>query len=216
MLDEDFNPILSDFGLSQPVPFVLTPLNEAPFYQAPEALTGETITEKSDIYSWAIIVNSILTENLPWQENNSQKIPLFTFLKMVITEKKRPKLIQGEEYNIYKDLIERGWKEEPNERPTSQEIIETLMKEDALLPSVEPEKMKKYQQNVILFLENDTQFSITLFGKLESDILNLQKKNQEMEEQMNKIKKQLEEKHLLLNEMKKQLEGKSQEDKNNQ
>ena len=90
------------------------------------------------------------------------------------------------------------------------------MKEDALLPSVEPEKMKKYQQNVILFLENDPHFSITLFGKLESDILNLQKKNQEMEEQMNKIKKQLEEKHLLLNEMKKQLEGKSQEDKNNQ
>ena len=41
---------------------------------------------------------------------------------------------------IYQDLIQKGWDLDPAKRPSAQEIIEALMKEEAILPNVNPNK----------------------------------------------------------------------------
>ena len=100
----------------------------------------DNMDKKLDIYSWAIIINAILNEEIPWKNISNPSA-----LGERIRTGERPDLIKGKEYKIYRDLITRGWDQDPNQRPTAEKIVETLLKDEAMLPGVNKKEMREYQ-----------------------------------------------------------------------
>ena len=100
------------------------------------------------------------------------------------------------DFGFAKELIIKGWDHEPWKRPTAREIVEILMKKEALLPQVDERKMKEYEREV---LKNIPDFLITIIEKLEKlegefekqNILieNIQKQLRQFEENLQKDKK---------------------------
>ena len=99
-----------------------------PLYTAPEIITVEDSfnAEKSDIYSYSIIIFEVITALKPYQ--NITSIPKFY---MDVVKCLRPK-IPNSVPTQYKELMVQCWDKNPNKRPTFKEIIE-LFKTDVFL-----------------------------------------------------------------------------------
>ncbi len=72
-------------------------------------------TEKSDVYSFAIILFELLTREVPWQSKPKESLPY-----MVGEMKKRPEspklLVVEKELLEMKKLMEDCWRQEASER----------------------------------------------------------------------------------------------------
>ena len=186
LLDEDYNPFLCDFGFAKETlskgSLSQSEIFGTPLYIAPEIFLGKIhYSEKVDIYSWAIVINSILDEKMPWKELFEENPNVTPFIIQTnIVQGKRPTLIEGEEYKLYRELIERGWDENPTKRPSAKEIIEILMQKEAILPGVDENKIMKYEKEVLTKIP---EFLMTIFEKLE-------KQNQINEKLETELKKQ--------------------------
>src|SRR5581483_1302930 len=87
---------------------------------APEILRGKKYTQKSDIYSFGIIMNEIISIVPPF--NNE---PHDEHLALDICRGKRPK-IREETPEKLKELIQKCWDANPENRPTSLEVYYEL------------------------------------------------------------------------------------------
>src|ERR1043165_2473665 len=89
-------------------------------YMAPEILCGKEYTKKSDVYSFGIIMNEIISIVPPF--NNE---PHDEHLALDICRGKRPK-IREETPEFLKELIQKCWDANPENRPTSDEVWNKL------------------------------------------------------------------------------------------
>ena len=89
-------------------------------YMAPEILRGKEYTQKSDVYSLGIIMNEIISIVPPFND-----VPHDLHLALDICRGKRPKM-RVETPEILKELIQKCWDANPENRPTSEEVNETL------------------------------------------------------------------------------------------
>ena len=87
---------------------------------APEILRGKKYTQKSDVYSFGIIMNEIISIVPPFN-----KEPHDEHLALDICRGKRPK-IREETPESLKELIQKCWDANPENRPTSEEIYNEL------------------------------------------------------------------------------------------
>jgi len=141
LFDDEDNPKISDFGLSRQ----FHTLREANMcagtaaYIAPEIIRHEKATNKSDVYSFAIIFWELLTGNISWMRYNQGYNNLRTkknsphteyrqvIPKKIIFAKRRPKILS--EDKIYRELIELlndCWNQDRNLRPSSAQIVTRL------------------------------------------------------------------------------------------
>jgi serine/threonine protein kinase len=99
---------------------------------APEIISGDKYDQKVDIFSYGVLIYFILEQRLPWINKNSGTIF-------------KPK---QKECKVFSDLIYRCLSLIPEERPSSQEIADTL---NAVLAF----KAKKFDQviNIIAKVE---------------------------------------------------------------
>jgi hypothetical protein len=70
LLDEDGEPLVSDFGLARPAdvaPDALTPFAGTPAYMAPALLDGRPATTRSDVWALGVILFETLTGQRPFQ-----------------------------------------------------------------------------------------------------------------------------------------------------
>jgi serine/threonine protein kinase len=120
---------LSDFGSARYFELGLTQtsLPVTALYAAPELLNGEVGSEKSDVYSFALLAFELETGNPVF----NPKIPLIK-LVMDIQSDRRPALPSGM-HPVLKSIVERGWKADPAERPTMAEICTELSKVEWLV-----------------------------------------------------------------------------------
>ncbi|KAK8839971.1 hypothetical protein M9Y10_031688 [Tritrichomonas musculus] len=102
LLDESDHPKINHFLVMN------DSFNEDTKYLAPEVINGSNHTKSSDVYSFASLVFQILTNQEPIsQDNKHSPIPPSV-----------PK--------CYQDLIESCWSENPEERPTFNDIVNNL------------------------------------------------------------------------------------------
>jgi serine/threonine protein kinase len=118
---------ISDLGMCQPA-------NKQPIkeegtygvlpYMAPEVLRGHQYTKAADIYSFGIVMNEFLSEEIPFND-----IPHDEFLAIKICKGLRPK-ISKDLPKLLTDLIIRCWDAESKNRPTAKELYQILNKWD--------------------------------------------------------------------------------------
>ncbi|POG70327.1 uncharacterized protein OCT59_020095 [Rhizophagus irregularis] len=91
-------------------------------YMAPEVLRGHQYTKAADIYSFGIIMNELLSEEIPYGDISHDE-----FLAVKICKGQRPKIFEDVP-KLLADLIIRCWDAEIENRPTAKELYQILKK----------------------------------------------------------------------------------------
>lgn len=150
LLDDFLFPKLSDFGLSKSLD--KTNEKERPQKQigmigtasfiAPEILKENKYTKKSDVYAFGMTVFEIMTKEYPFDGTQDILIEY-----KVSVEGKRPE-IKKEVPNIYKELIQSCWNQDPDERPSFDSIIDDLKnKKEFITEKINENTFHSYIEN---------------------------------------------------------------------
>ncbi|EXX56704.1 Cdc15p [Rhizophagus irregularis DAOM 197198w] len=117
-------PYISDLGMCRPANIKQTVKEEGIYgvlpYMAPEVLRGQQYTKAADIYSFGMIMNEFLSEEIPFND-----IPHDEFLAIEICKGLRP-TISKDMPKLLADLIIKCWNAEIKNRPTIKELYQTL------------------------------------------------------------------------------------------
>ena len=88
-------------------------------YMAPELLKDNVFSEKSDVYSFAMVIWEIWDRGNPWGGLRTEQI-----ITQVLVERTRPKI--PEMPRDLRDLMVRAWAHDAAERPTFEELAAKL------------------------------------------------------------------------------------------
>ncbi|KAI4303134.1 hypothetical protein MLD38_038803 [Melastoma candidum] len=123
LVDKNWNVKVADFGLSRlkHETYLTTKTGKGtPQWMAPEVLRNEPSDEKSDVYSYGVILWELTTEKIPWDNLNSmQVIGAVGFMDQRLD-------IPSDVDPQWSSLIQSCWQSDPHNRPTFQEIMESL------------------------------------------------------------------------------------------
>ncbi|KAL9249546.1 putative serine/threonine-protein kinase SIS8 [Drosera capensis] len=123
LVDKNWTVKVADFGLShiKHETYLTTKTGkDTPQWMAPEVLRNEPSDEKSDIYSYGVILWELVTKKIPWENlNPMQVIGAVGFMNQRLD---LPKDIDPR----WAAIIESCWLSEPQSRPTFQELLEKL------------------------------------------------------------------------------------------
>ena len=99
-------------------------------WTAPEVLRKETISNKCDVFSYGIILQEILMEDEPYSANIPRIDPqeIINRVTKRFPVPYRPTVPDNTFTKDWTALAERCWEEDPNSRPTFNEILSALKK----------------------------------------------------------------------------------------
>ena len=129
LLDEYYNGnicYISDMGLCKEVSNIDNAVDETKIYGvmpyvAPEVLRGKPHTQAADIYSFGMIMYFAATGRQPFANCAHDE-----FLALDICKGTRPEINKLEAPKCYVDLMKKCWDSNPENRPTSTELYESL------------------------------------------------------------------------------------------
>ena len=124
LLDENMYPMISDFGLARELPKDLEALTQCvgtPLYMAPEILQGGIYGEPADVYAYGMLLYELVTTKTPFQGEGLNSYQL----SQSVLKGRRPQ-IDGGVAEEWKSLIEKCWDQEPEARPTMEEVVDML------------------------------------------------------------------------------------------
>ncbi|KAH0792965.1 TBC domain containing protein [Histomonas meleagridis] len=136
LLDENFHPYVDVLSISHHFSE-----NNQSVFDAPEILAKERISEKVDVYSYGVVIYSLLSGSIP--DKDSQFIRRILSSKIPIFDKSFPE--------IFKAIISKCLEKNPKSRPTFYELLYTI-KHGIVLPDTDPKKFESYQK---LFDDDD-------------------------------------------------------------
>jgi len=116
---------ISDLGMCQPAD-ISKDKKEGIYgvlpYVAPEVLRGSQYTQAADIYSFGIVMNELMSEEMPYNDISHDQI-----LTARICNGLRPN-ISEDTPKLLADLIRKCWDAKPENRPTAKELSRILDK----------------------------------------------------------------------------------------
>ncbi|PKA61467.1 Protein kinase and PP2C-like domain-containing protein [Apostasia shenzhenica] len=192
LLDKHLHPHLADFGLAtykkdlkqvsaenwrssgKPTGgFHIKNMVGTLIYMAPEVLRKDVHTEKSDVYSFAISINEVLTGVVPYTDLQAEA-QACTVLEMSYTEQQlttavvseglRPVLPQsrfGHPSSLLA-LIQKCWESDPVLRPSFDDIVEQLEK---IMTNVL--KTQRFQEDLNWFTQGELTSNSALDGRVD-------------------------------------------------
>ncbi|KAG8048968.1 hypothetical protein GUJ93_ZPchr0009g802 [Zizania palustris] len=123
LVDKNWTVKVADFGLSRlkHETFLTTKTGKGtPQWMAPEVLRSEPSDEKSDVYSYGVILWELVTQKIPWENlNTMQVIGAVGFMNHRLE-------IPSETDPQWTSLILSCWESDPQRRPSFQELLERL------------------------------------------------------------------------------------------
>ncbi|KAK8843100.1 hypothetical protein M9Y10_025291 [Tritrichomonas musculus] len=140
-LDEFLGPVISNFELAAEIdskePKIL--FGGTPSYAAPEIFSDLPYTPASDVYAFGMIVFEIISGEKPFKNAT-----LYSFVTSIISGLRPdfPKEIP----NVYQILISSCWDQDPESRPTFNEIADVLKNNRGFITDLIDEK--KYQEYI--------------------------------------------------------------------
>lgn len=143
LLDESLFPIIRGFNV-----LIKSDDNEidktikgSPEYMAPEILMSEKSTKAMDVYSFAMVVYELLTLKKPFEEINN---PNIIQVLQRVQQGKMPSLDDSIP-ECFRELIQRCWSLDPDERPTFNEIVRLLRTDpDFIIDGVDKDEFFDY------------------------------------------------------------------------
>ena len=120
LLDSDDFPKICDFGMSREVDngeTVLTGGIGTYRWMAPEVMDSRDYDEKADVYSYAVVLWELLTQNIPFQGLTEPQVAF-----NVLQKDARPLFPQNCPQKIMK-LIKKCWDKNPKNRPDFESIV---------------------------------------------------------------------------------------------
>jgi len=139
LLTREWRVKIADFGLSQlknkskgtvTDPKIAT--GGTPLYMPPEMFKLKPeITEKCDVYAFGVILWQLLTEKVPFEGKFTQTHQLVE----AVTRGERPAIPNNTPKKL-RELIEQCWHQNPEKRPTFQQILDSKIFDDIVLEAV--------------------------------------------------------------------------------
>ena len=116
-------------------------LKGTPSYLAPEIIEDYSYTKAGDVYSFGIIVFEILTTERAFSD--------LTFIQLLnaVVRGERP-TIDKTVPEVYRQLIERCWSQEPEKRPTFDQIVDELQHGEFISPMIDNDSYQEYIEYV--------------------------------------------------------------------
>ncbi|XP_074264835.1 uncharacterized protein LOC141587289 isoform X2 [Silene latifolia] len=132
LVDKNWNVKVGDFGLSKLKNATYLTAKSGggtPQWMAPEVLRNELSNEKSDIFSFGVILWELMTVSIPWSSLNSlQVVGVVGFMDRRLDI---PETIDPSISSIIKDC----WQSKPELRPSFQDIIQRMI---GIIKSLDP------------------------------------------------------------------------------
>ncbi|KAK1928650.1 putative serine/threonine-protein kinase [Phytophthora citrophthora] len=99
-------------------------------YMAPELLNSSVVAnEKTDVYSFGVLMNEVLHEEEPYSQNLRQFVGKGPFAAVLFAKDgNRPQIRDNKVTPALKRIIERCWSQKDRDRPTFSEVAQLLSK----------------------------------------------------------------------------------------
>lgn len=165
-LDEEFHPVLSDFGLSKICndDISITSRLGTPYFMAPELFYDESeenpITNKIDVYAFSITLLSMFTTN--YKFNGAQPRSINQLINNIAKGKRY--LIPPDVPKFYVDLINKCWDNNQSKRPSFKEILDMFeSSNEFMLEGADEKKVKDFINKVKISNDDDFEKSNNRF-----------------------------------------------------
>ncbi|KAK8890640.1 hypothetical protein M9Y10_035422 [Tritrichomonas musculus] len=135
-LDEYLCPKIADFGLSKitnefcsisELKSTADSFKGTPIYMAPETWRNHEYSFKTDVYAYSLILYEMLTSDQPFKNYT-----IFQLMIDIGRRGKRPEINKAIPESYLK-LIQSCWSEQPNDRPTFNDIVKQLKNDPGFL-----------------------------------------------------------------------------------
>ncbi|OMO79446.1 hypothetical protein CCACVL1_13675 [Corchorus capsularis] len=123
LVDKNWNVKVGDFGLSRfkNGTFLTTKSGRGtPQWMAPEVLRNEPSNEKSDVFSFGVILWELMTVSVPW--NNLNPLQIVGVVGFMDRRLELPESLDPRLASIIRDC----WQSDPGNRPSFEEIINRM------------------------------------------------------------------------------------------
>lgn len=136
LMTEDGHAKIADFGIARAVTESTSTYSGnvvgSVHYFSPEQAQGGAITPKSDIYSLGVVMYEMVTNRLPFTAENAVTIAM----KHIDEEPVPPRVIREEIPMMFEAVILRTMSKNPELRPTSLDLIQSLASVKATLGTI--------------------------------------------------------------------------------
>ena len=129
LLDRNLTVKLADFGNTRSLQLQMTKQKGTFQWMAPEVIKGSTYSESSDVFSFGIIMNELVTRVPPYHGTDKKDVAK----KVVNNPNYRPPFNDKKVPKDWSNLMIKCWQHNEKDRPTFNEVIELL--QNAKLPS---------------------------------------------------------------------------------
>lgn len=150
-LNEDYRPVLSDFGLSLPSKENSSGTKTgSPYFMAPELFydEDESLTNKVDVYAFGVTLYSLFS--MSYKFEGVQPRTINQLINKVINGKRF--VIPKDVPQFYSKLIKKCWSDDPKERPSFEEIVKEFnCKDDFILPGADKSQVHDYIDKILKF-----------------------------------------------------------------